>query len=550
MDGKSHMMLKKQAFRQAGALLLALLLLLGYAGCSQPAPREISSPVDATYQETHRPRFHFSPPSMWMNDPNGMVFYEGEYHLFYQYYPSDTVWGPMHWGHAVSEDLVHWNNLPIALYPDDLGYIFSGSAVVDWQNSSGFGTDGKPPLIAIYTYHNPDLAKAGGRNHEYQGIAWSNDRGRSWTKYSGNPVLPNTQKLQDFRDPKVFWHEKSSQWVMTLSATDHIQLWGSSNLKEWQKLSEFGREWGAHGGVWECPDLIEMPVAGTPQKRWVLLLNLNPGGPQGGSGTQYFVGDFDGETFTLDEHFQQILEHQEAVWLDSGKDNYAGVTWANIPERDGRTLFIGWMGNWEYAQQVPTHPWRSAMTLPRELILKKFGENYRVLSQPAKELTQLRKKSWKSGPTVLTGGTTLPVTASFPVSRSEVILEFQLPPSGQQRVTVELANDVGELYLVGYDGFTNEFFSDRTASGDSSFSDDFAAVHRTPRLTRGRQLRLHIFFDVASAELFADGGANVMTEIFFPSEEFNRMTIGVDGQGVELTGATVYELGGIWPVGQ
>jgi len=216
---------------------------------------------------------------MWMNDPNGMVYYEGEYHLFYQYYPEDTVWGPMHWGHAVSTDLVHWQHLPIALYPDELGYIFSGSAVVDWANSSGFGTDGKPPLVAIFTYHNPELAEAGGKNHEYQGIAWSNDRGRTWTKYAGNPVLPNTQTLQDFRDPKVFWYE--------------------------------------------------------PGRKWVLILNLNPGGPQGGSGTQYFVGGFDGTTFSLEEGFKKTLREDGAVWLDAGRDNYAGVTWSDIPPADG-----------------------------------------------------------------------------------------------------------------------------------------------------------------------------------------------------------------------
>jgi len=483
---------------------------------------------------------------MWMNDPNGMVFYEGEYHLFYQYYPADTVWGPMHWGHAVTEDLVHWKHLPIALYPDDLGYIFSGSAVVDWQNTSGFGVDGKPPLVAVFTYHNAELAKTKRKNHEYQGIAWSNDRGRTWTKFSGNPVLPNTQKLQDFRDPKVFWHRPTDRWVMALSATDHVQFWGSGNLKEWRKLSEFGREWGAHGGVWECPDLVEMPVSGTTETRWVLLLNLNPGGPQGGSGTQYFVGDFDGTTFTLEDRFKQTLEQKEAVWLDSGKDNYAGVTWADVPPADGRTLFIGWMGNWEYAQQVPTSPWRSAMTLPRELILAKTGDNYRVLSRPVDELKKLRQSTWQAQPEVLADGEALPLPAPFPISSSEVILEFELPANGQQVVSVELSNENGDVYRIGYDGFTNEFFSDRTTSGNSSFSEQFAAVHRSPRLTRDRQLRLHIFFDVASAELFADGGANVMTELFFPSRPFSQLSIRADGQEIEMTRATVYELDGIW----
>jgi len=536
----------KRHFKPISFLFFAWVLLLGGAGCSQPAPRDIPTPADVTYQEPHRPQYHFSQPAMWMNDPNGLVYYQGEYHLFYQYYPSDTIWGPMHWGHAVSRDLVHWDHLPVALYPDDLGYIFSGSAVVDWQNTSGFGKDGEPPLVAIFTYHNPELAKAKGKNHEYQGIAFSNDRGRSWTKYSENPVLPNTQKLQDFRDPKVFWHERSNRWVMALSATDHVQFWASGNLREWRKLSEFGREWGAHGGVWECPDLVEMPVAGTPDTRWVLLLNLNPGGPQGGSGTQYFVGDFDGTTFTLDDGFRQTLETREAVWLDSGKDNYAGVTWADIPEEDGRTLFIGWMGNWEYAQQVPTWPWRSAMTLPRELTLAKIGDNYRVLSRPVDELAQLRSGTWRVESRLLADGETVPLPTPFPIATSEVILELQLPADGRQVVSVELTNEIGEMYRIGYDGFTNEFFSDRTSSGISGFSDQFAGVHRSPRLTRDRRLRFHIFFDVASAELFADGGANVMTELFFPSRPFSQLSIRADGQDVELSRATVYQLESIW----
>jgi len=483
---------------------------------------------------------------MWMNDPNGMVYFDGEYHLFYQYYPSDTVWGPMHWGHAVSADLVHWTNLPIALYPDRLGYIFSGSAVVDRENTSGFGQNAKPPLVAIFTYHNPELAELGGKNHEYQGIAYSNDRGRSWTKYSGNPVLPNTQGLQDFRDPKVFWHEQSNQWVMALSATDHVQFWRSGDLKKWEKLSEFGREWGAHGGVWECPDLVEVPIAGTSEKRWVLILNLNPGGPQGGSGTQYFVGDFDGINFTLDDGFMRLLDDQKAAWLDSGKDNYAGVTWANVPEETGRVLFMGWMSNWEYAQQVPTFPWRSAMTLPRKLTLAKFGESYRVVANPVAELKQLRERSWHLGTRELPDSQSVPLPVPFPVSRSEVILDFRLPQTANQEISIELSNGAGEKYRLGFDGPTDEFFSDRTAAGDFSFSGKFAGVHRSRRLANSENLRLHLFFDVASVEMFADGGANVMTEVFFPSREFDRMSVRAGGKGVVLVNATVFELDGIW----
>ena len=236
-------------------------------------------------KEPHRPTFHFTPPEKWMNDPNGMVYYAGEYHLFYQYYPDSTVWGPMHWGHAISKDLVTWEHLPIALYPDELGYMFSGSAVIDWKNTSGFGKDGQPPMIAIFTHHEPKGAASGtSKTFQYQSIAYSNDKGRTWTKYAGNPVVPNPG-IKDFRDPKVIWDDATDQWVMVFAAWDHVKFYGSPNLKDWTHLSDFGKEWGTHAGVWECPDLFPLIVKGKGEKKWVLLQSLNPGGPNGGSGT-------------------------------------------------------------------------------------------------------------------------------------------------------------------------------------------------------------------------------------------------------------------------
>jgi fructan beta-fructosidase len=527
-------------------LALAATLTAGTAW-GQAVPLEKSSaPAQATYTEPHRPQFHFSPPTMWMNDPNGMVWFDGEYHLFYQYYPEDTVWGPMHWGHAVSSDLVYWKHLPIALYPDDLGYIFSGSAVVDRRNTSGLGADGKTPLVAIFTYHNPELAKAGGKDHEYQGIAWSLDRGRNWTKYAGNPVLPNTQKLQDFRDPKVFWHEATGRWVMALSATDHVQFWASENLKEWRYLSDFGRGWGAHGGVWECPDLIRLPVQGSGEDRWVLILNINPGGPQGGSGTQYFVGNFDGTRFTLDKSFARVLRDEGAVWLDAGRDDYAGVTWSGIPAEDGRRLFMGWMSNWDYAQQVPTSPWRSAMTLPRKLTLHRTDKGYRVFSQPVEELQKLRYPGRVLEPRTLSPGGSEPLAPGFAASQSEVILEFALPETGAYDFGVELGNDMGERYRFGLDGEDGKFYSDRTAAGDSSFSDAFAGVHRADRISESASVRLHLFIDVASIEVFADDGANVMTDTFFPTRDFNTIRVYSERGEVRLVNGTLFQLKSIW----
>ncbi len=397
-----------------------------------------TSPTASGFKETHRPQFHFSPAKMWMNDPNGMVYHKGEYHLFYQHYPDSTVWGPMHWGHAVSKDMIHWEHLPIALYPDSLGWIFSGSAVVDVNNTSGLGSKENPPMVAIFTYHSDPKAKR--KDFQTQGMAYSTDNGRTWTKYKENPVLPNPG-IADFRDPKVSWHEASKQWVMILAVADHVELYGSKNLKNWSKLSEFGKTHGAHGGVWECPDLFPLPIDG--KQKWVLLLSINPGGIHGGSATQYFIGNFDGKKFTSDNPPKTTL------WLDYGKDNYAGVTWSNIPAADGRRLFLGWMSNWQYANQVPTSPWRSAMTLPRELSLRKTGAGLRVVSQPVKELASIRGESKEIPGQTIEGRVTISEGVAFTVATSEVQLEFDSIRQGQD-VGIELSNEQGQRVLIGY----------------------------------------------------------------------------------------------------
>ncbi len=323
-----------------------------------------------------------------MNDPNGLVYYAGTWHLFYQYYPDSTVWGPMHWGHATSRDLVQWEPQPVALAPDSLGYIFSGSAVVDSTNSSGLGSAGNPPLVAMFTYHDMAAEKAGSRRVESQAIAFSLDSGRTWQKYAGNPVIPNPGDVKDFRDPKLVRDAARDRWIVTLAVGDHAEFWGSRDLKSWTKLSAFGAGVGNHGGVWECPDFRPMRVEGSGETKWVLIQNINPGHPNGGSGTQYFVGDFDGTTFTLDPRFAADVRDGRGVWLDEGRDDYAGVTWANAP--NGRVVFLGWMSNWSYAQQVPTARWRSAMTVPRELSLQLTPRGYRIASRPVKELEALR----------------------------------------------------------------------------------------------------------------------------------------------------------------
>ncbi len=367
------------------SILLVICIIL-VSSCYSDNSKKATDPIAKSeyYQEKYRPQFHFSPETGWMNDPNGMVFYEGEYHLFYQYYPDSTVWGPMHWGHAVSTNMVNWTHLPVALYPDPLGYIFSGSAVADTENTSGFGTDENHPLVAIFTYHNSEAEKGGSVTFQNQGIAWSLDKGRTWTKYSGNPVLQNPGK-RDFRDPKVFWHKESGKWIMILAVHDRVNLFSSADLKSWSFESEFGMDAGAHEGVWECPDLFPLKVEGRSDTIWVMLVSINPGGPNGGSATQYFTGKFDGKKF--------IAHENDVKWIDWGTDNYAGVTWSGIPETDGRRLFLGWMSNWNYATVVPTTVWRSAMTIPRELTLSYENGNYILISIPVSELKILHENS-------------------------------------------------------------------------------------------------------------------------------------------------------------
>lgn len=530
-------------------LALAILLLFSMCKTEETAPELEESQEVLPYHEQHRPQFHFSPPAKWMNDPNGMVYYAGEYHLFYQYYPDSTIWGPMHWGHAVSKDMVSWENLPIALYPDSLGYIFSGSAVVDANNTSGFKTGDESPLIAIFTYHDPAGERTGSQTFQTQGIAYSNDRGRSWIKYEGNPVVENPG-IRDFRDPKVFWHESSQKWVMIFAARDRVRLYNSSNLKDWTFNSEFGAEWGAHLGVWECPDLFELTVDGTEEKRWVMLVSINPGGPNGGSATQYFVGDFDGKTFTLDRGFAAELAQmgrKESHWLDYGRDNYAGVTWSDVPEEDGRRLFMGWMSNWDYANEVPTEAWRSAMTTARSLSLAQVDGRYFVRSRPVKELEKLRGKKVIISPAPIKRELDLTQELNFSPATSELILEVNLPVGQYPDFGVELYNDQGETYRLGYSSGNDLYFSDRTRSGKKSFAVKYAsAIHRAPRLRNSQTVRLHIFFDRASAELFADDGLTAMTDIFFPSEDFKGIRLFSANGEAELTSAEVYELTSIW----
>lgn len=664
--------------------IIVIVSLLQCKDSDSPVKSDSHKNASNYYTEKHRPQFHFSPEANWMNDPNGMVFYDGEYHLFYQYYPDSTVWGPMHWGHAVTHDLVHWEHLPIALYPDEHGFIFSGSAVVDWKNTTGFGDGNKPPLVAIFSYHDMEKERAGVEDDfQTQGVAYSNDNGRNWTKYEGNPVIGNPG-IRDFRDPKVIWHEESNKWVMAVAALDHLQFYGSPNLKEWTLLSEFGKHIGSHDGVWECPDLFPI-TADNGKEYWVLIENMNPGNPNGGSGTQYFVGQFDGTQFIVDPEFKKLLatvpeyvpegdifedfetglgswiaegtafgntsanhklkdrekvtgfsdlsyvssfgsgdeevgtliseeftilstainfqigggnhrgrtyialevegqrvriaegkndetlewrgwdvsgfmgkkakikivdnytgswghinvdqimfanelahaEKTGSVWLDAGTDNYAGVTWSDIPKTDGRRIFLGWMSNWSYAQIVPTEKWRSAMTIPWELNVKIIDGIPRLTGVPVDELKSLRKSKIKANKNVI----------DIPSGLAEVNTNF----SASEDFSFVLSNNLHEQVAFEYNAANNLFSFNKLRVGGLNFSGDFARIHTVNRISSEDRIQLRALIDHSSLEIYLDEGVTIFTEIFFPTERYNKFEI--IGKVDEVN---AYELSRIW----
>lgn len=494
--------------------LLATSILLLAVACAKESNDVTESGPE--FNEIYRPQFHFTPPTNWMNDPNGMVYYDGEYHLFYQHHPNSNVWGPMHWGHAISTDLVHWEHLPIALEPDSLGTIFSGSAVMDLENTSGLGTADEPAMVALYTYHDAEGEKAGRIDFQTQGMAYSTDKGRSWKKYEGNPVLSNPG-IRDFRDPKVSWIEAAPQqgkWIMTLAVKDKISFYSSQNLIDWTFESDFSPDWAAYGGVWECPDLFPLTTEDGEEK-WVLFVSINPGGPNGGSATQYFIGDFDGSSFKV--------KSTDIKWLDYGTDNYAGVTWSNIPEVDGRQLFIGWMSNWQYANIVPTEVWRSAMTVPRSLHLKRRENDYIVDSAPVVELEQLRSSTQ--------------TLTENQIRMTGELVELELLPT-EPEFSVEFSNASGDRLLVVKKG--EQLSVDRTQSGKVDFWDGFGSVHHAPLLS-SEVNNVRIYLDRSSIEVFVNEGEVVMTEIIFPSEPYTELKL--EGFG---DANTLYYLESIW----
>ena len=434
--------------------------------------------------EKYRPSYHHAPERGWMNDPNGLFFKDGVWHLYCQYNPYGSMWGNMHWAHSTSTDLVHWQQQPVALAPDAWGTMFSGSCVVDHNNTAGFGKDA---IISMYTSSRPTPF---GGDVQAQCIAYSNDGGKTFTKYVGNPVI--TDEKKDFRDPHVFWNEEAGFWNMILAAGQEMQIFSSSNLKDWKLESSFGHEYGNHGGVWECPDLMKMKVRGTDQEKWMLICNINPGGPFGGSATQYFIGQFDGHKFTCED------EPSETKWMDYGKDHYATVTFDNAPE--GRRCAIAWMSNWQYANQVPTMQFRSANSIVRDLGLFEYnGETYCSVT-PAREMDSIRGQR-----------------ISHPTETCEIVVSLK----GDAQLT--LRNSKDEKVVITYDEAEQTIDFDRRRSGDVSFSDAFPCSVSSP--TYGEVKTLRIFIDRCSIEIFDGDGKFSLTNLVFPSEAYNKIAV-------------------------
>ena len=503
------------------SIMVAVMMTAAITGCSKdepkqdynpliddPKPEQPVNPSEPTASigrdEQYRPQIHFTPAKNWINDPNGMVYVDGVYHLFYQYNPQSNDWGNMSWGHATSTDLIHWTEQSVALTRDELGDIFSGSAVIDKNNTAGFGTNA---MVAVYTSAS---------DVQQQSIAYSTDSGKNFTRYTGNPVIKNND--DNLRDPKVFWHEASKQWIMALAKgwKMGVEFYSSPDLKNWTHQSTFLMELAGRPSIqWECPDLIQIG------NKWVLLISVNPGGPVLGSGTMYFIGEFDGKTFTAD-----ALDYP--LWLDYGMDNYAGVTWSNNGDRK---IMIGWMNNWQYAGNVPCYPWRSAMTLPRELKLIDYEGKPLLANTVVSEIDKIAE-AWQPLTSHL-----LPLTSEKNAYQLRITLQLN------QKSTITLSNDTDEKYVLDVNATDRSVMAHRTsATGLTSFNGTFSVPSiQAPLNITGNSVTLDIFVDQSSVEVFTENGSMSMTNLVFPKSIYNSLTI--SGASYE---AQVRQLKTIW----
>jgi fructan beta-fructosidase len=518
----------KTIFLSSLAVISLSVVTINQAHGFKVQPNSKESAVMAKYDEQYRPQFHFTPKKNWMNDPNGLIYLDGEYHLFYQHNPFGTMWGHMSWGHAVSKDMLHWKELPVAIPESEDEGIFSGSAVYDVNNTSGLGTKENPPLVAIYT-SNSDTKKI-----QSQSIAYSIDKGRTFIKFSKNPVLD--LKMANFRDPKVFWDAERGNWVMVVvkASEKKVAIFTSPNLISWSHQSDFG-PLGAQGGDWECPDLVQLSVDGDKTKKsWVMLVSLNPGGIEGGSGTQYFVGNFDGENFTPSQNYEK------PQWLDYGRDNYAGVTFSNMP--DSRKVLIGWMSSWQYAGGLPKTPWTGAMTIPRELTLTKTKNGLSMVSNPIQEL-----KSLHSGKTFKEANIKVKGTHNLKgISGRELDITMTIVPNKTGKSGINVLSGNKEFTQVGYDANSGEIFLNR---GTSSLSMAVVELLGVQKVFVGKQkeITLRIIVDRSSVEVFGLKGKFVMTDVVFPdSKQSEGISLFSGEKEVTIKNLTINKVASVW----
>ncbi len=501
-----------------------IIILLIFSSCNK-----VENNTQNTYKEKYRPQFHFSPPSGWMNDPNGMFYLNGNYHLFYQHYPEDNVWGPMHWAHTVSKDLIHWENKPIAIYPDGNNYIFSGSAIVDTENKSGLGNGENPPILAFYTNHDMFLERMWNETKEdryihveTQHIAYSQDLGNTWIKYDKNPVIDNPG-FRDYRDPKVTWSEEYKKWFIALASRDRIIFYLSENLIDWEYISEF-TGLGEMNGVWECPDLFPL-VDEDGKKKWVLFVSINKSSPNGGSGTQYFIGDFNGKEFIVDENF---LGDEKSIWIDYGSDNYAGVTWNNTSDNLKFRKFIGWMSNWKYGQLVPTSKWRSAMTIPRNVTLIKESDRYR-LKFSSINLQKIESTSYEE---------TVSSQLNLEESLNRILLSeistdsFEINfKNNKENLSIKFSSGIFEIDRSNFQ--TETGFDDNKRTLElGTFRKRF--INKQTANFKSKVSSLEILLDNSSIEIFVNEGSLVMSDVFFYNSRFNVIEFsGLDDSLIE-----------------
>lgn len=482
----------------------------------------LTDTFDMTNHEKFRPVYHHTPTYGWMNDPNGMFYKDGVYHLYFQHNPYGSTWGNMTWGHSTTTDLVNWNYEGLAIKPDAWGAVFSGSAVVDYDNTAGFG---KNAVVAFYT----SAKSSPWGDTQSQSMAYSLDNGKTFVKYAYNPVV--TSSKRDFRDPKVFWYAPDKHWVMILAGGQEMDIYSSKNLKDWKYESSFGAKQGAHGGVWECPDLVELPVEGAKEKKWVLICNINPGGPFGGNAAQYFVGTFNGKKFVNESPTQ-------TKWMDWGKDHYATVTFSNAP--GGRCIALGWMSNWQYQTVLPTLQYRGSNTIARDLTLYRQDGELLLRCTPSPEIEKARMQKVS--------------VPSFKVSDSYDLasllegndgayeIDMTIKNSGASKIMFTLSNDKGEKVNMYYDIMRKQFVMDRSESGKVDFSVDFPAVTVAPVYDTDN-IRLRLFVDRTSIEAFGEGGKFVMTNQVFPTEPYNKMSFVSVRGNFTVKSMDVYKLG-------